>query len=563
MEPRELVARYQQVKSDRALFEVRWDQIRRYQRPDAAPFLGQESRGYRDHGYAYDTTAEDAADMMAAGIGGLMTGQAIDWHGWQWEDHALREDHEAKAWLLDASRVQLECYRNPRTRFGMAMDSVYLDLADFSNGCLFVMGRGTDLPLYLARPIQQVYWLENDTGQIDTVFWAFELSARQAAQKFGREALPRNIAVALDAPNRMEERFSFLHCVYPSSDPKAGERELGNHAFISAWVSVDSPTMLREGGYRQMPYIAFRWRVRAGERYARGPADKALPDVAVLQQMERLVLRGLEKTIDPSLMLPDDGVLGPVGIRSGDLTYVRPEYFFRGGDPIRPIQSGARPDLGEASAEQRRTRIQKAFLRDMLQILRDPRATATQVLEVREEMYRHASPVLNSLEVGSLGPMADRTFDLLLRANRFLPMPEHVANAAVEPTFQSPIARAQRMAYVRGFSQLWDLSTVIASVKGPEVLDLIDDEAGLRAAADALGTSAETIRSPDDVAAIREGRARAQQEAAEREAAKDETTALKNMAPFIKAVAQAEGEDLTAETPDPAARQAGDLERAA
>lgn len=558
MQPDEIIARYEQVKSQRASFELRWERIRQYQRPDAAPFFGRERRGGRESGLVYDTTAEDAADMCAAGIGGLLTGQSIDWHGWQWKDPALRGNFDAAAWLDAAARTQLATYRDPASRFGLAMDAVYLDLVDFSNACLFVRSRPGRVPLFMPRPIQNVFWLENEDAILDTFFYRFRYSARQAARQFGADALPPKIRANAENPREADNEHDFLHAVYPNDDP--GQRSRSDRPFASVWLAVEEKHELRRHGYHTQPYIGFRWRVRAGERFGRGPSDKALSDVAVLQQLERLTLQALELSVRPSLMVPDDGVIGPVSLRSADITHVRPEYFFRGGDPIRPIQSGARPDIGEAAAEARRERIRRAFLKDMLQILRDPRATATQVLEVREEMFRHAAPVINSLEVGSLGPLADRTFDLLLRDGRFGPLPEGLEEQEVEPTFSSPVARAQRLTFVRGFAQLWDIATGIANAGSPEVLDVIDVEASLRASADALSVPHDQLRSPDAVEQLRAERRAQQQALAEQEAAKNQTTALKNMAPFIAAMSGArQAEAAQAPAPDPASLQPADL----
>ena len=535
----ELVARFQRVKTDRATFEQRWETIRQLQRPDAAPFFGEEARGDRESGRVLDNTAEDAADMAAAGLGGMLTGQAVDWHGWEFDDDELREHHGAKAWLAGAARKQQACYRNPKSRFGQAMDAVYLDLIDFSNSCLYIEDRRGQLPLFLARPIQQVYWLANAENVIDTVFWNFKLSARNAVGKFGQGAVPEKIARAAENPRKTEDQFEFLHAVMPSGEAYDRRRVLGPKPFKSCWVSVDDKHVMREGGYFSLPYIPFRWRVRAGERYGRGPSDKALADVAVLQQMDRLVLEGLEMTIRPSLMLPDDGVIGPVGLRTADLTYVRPEYFFRGGDPIRPIQSGAQPQLGEEAAEARRQRIRKAFLSELLQILRDPRATATQVLEVREEQFRLAAPIVNALEAESLGPLADRTFELMARGGFFGEVPDELAEADVNPTFLSPMARAQALSEVRGFSQWLDMAMPLAQNGIEDVMDVMDVPKGMRRTGEILGVPYDVMRSPEQAAEVGKARGEQAQRAAELEAEKDRTTAAKNEAAAAKDLAQA------------------------
>ena len=538
-----LVTRFDAIKNERSVFEQRWETIRRFQRPDAAPFLGEEFRGSRFSGNVYDNTAEIAADMAAAGIGGLLTGSAEPWHGWKFEDEALAANDDAKRWLGAVQAKQMACYRSPRSRFGLAMDSIYQELIDFANACLFIHERPGELPLFLARPLSQIYWVEDEYGRIDTVFWQFKMSARQAARIFGLEVLPAQIAKAAEDEKRAEEEFTFLHAVYPAGEAHDRGPKLGRKPIQSRWIAYEDRRVVSAGGYRVNPYIPFRWRVRAGERYARGPSDKALPDNAVLQQVDRLTLRAIEKMVDPALMLPDDGVVGAVGLRSADTTYVRPEYFFQRGDPIRPIQSGGRPDLGEEAAEARRQRIKRAMLSEVLETLRDPRATATQVLEVREEQYRHMMPVIQALEVEALGPLADRTFDLMLHGGR-LPQPpagllEALAGSTLEPSFQSPMARAQALGEVRGMSQLWDMGIPLAQAGAPEALQIFDFETAMRHAAETLNVPYTVIYPPDVLQRRREQAAQERREAIEREAVKDLTTGAKNVAPFLKAQAEA------------------------
>lgn len=542
----ELIQRFDRLTSDRAEFDERWQKIRAYQRPGAAPFFGSdEGRGHENRGLVYDNTAEEAADMAAAGIGGLLTGQSIDWHTWEWQDDDLKDDHDAKAWLADCSRRQLEVYRRPDCRFGTTMDAVYLDLIDFSNACLFVRGRGERLPpLFLPRRIQDTYWAVDDDETIDTVFWRFKLTARQAAKRWGMGKLPEKLAECAKDPKRADDTFDFLHVVTPASDPWGSGTRARPMPYDSCYLALDEKHKLEVGGYNAMPYFPFRWRTRAGERYGRGPSDKALPDVAVLQEMDAMSLEALSIAVRPTLMAPDDGVIGGVTQESSEIITVRSDLLFRpGGDPVRPVQTGVRPDISEEAAEGRRHRIRRAFLQEMLQIMRDPRATATQVLEVREEQFRSAAPIVNGLEAESLGPMAVYVFDIMLRGKHFAAAPANVAGREFRAVFQSPIARAQRLAHVRGFSQLVDIATGIATATGdPTVFDMMDMGTALRASAEALAVPFDFIRSPEEVAQMEAERKEMQREMHEREQALDESTMLKNATPALTAVMNANDE---------------------
>lgn len=96
------------------------------------------------------------------------------------------------------------------------------------------------------------------------------------------------------------------------------------------------------------------------EVYGRGPGIESLPDVRMINEMERVGLIALQKVVDPPLLVPDDGFLSPVVTRAGGLNY------FRAGlgpqDRITPLITNARVELNEAKMGQVRQAIERAFI---------------------------------------------------------------------------------------------------------------------------------------------------------------------------------------------------------
>ena len=92
--------------------------------------------------------------------------------------------------------------------------------------------------------------------------------------------------------------------------------------FKSRYVAIDDMKMLAEGGFNEF-YVVPRYLKASYEIYGRSPAMNALPDVKMLNKMSEVTIKAAQKQIDPPLMIPDDGFILPVRIRSGGLNFYR------------------------------------------------------------------------------------------------------------------------------------------------------------------------------------------------------------------------------------------------
>ena len=150
-----------------------------------------------------------------------------------------------------------------------------------------------------------------------------------------------------------------------------------------------------------------------------------LPDIKMLNEMSKTVIRAAHKTVDPPLLLHDDGVLG---LSRGGRPNLDPGALNVGGiddqgrPKVLPLQTGARPDLGLELMEQRRKVINDAFLVTLFQILVEgPAMTATEVLERAKEKGALLAPTMGRQQSEALGPMIERELDILARVPGALP----------------------------------------------------------------------------------------------------------------------------------------------
>ena len=246
----------------------------------------------------------------------------------------------------------------------------------------------------------------------------------------------------------------------------------------------------------------------AGEKYGRGPAMSALPEVKMINQMEKVVIKGAQKTIDPPLQMSDDGTMTRPNTTPGGVNYIRP-----GSDPIKPILADARVDFGFQVTDRTRNRIRECFYSDQLQLQMGPQMTATEVERRVERQMQLLGPILARLEDEFLSPLVERVYDIMRIKGiiRDEDVPRVLSGRAFYPKFSSMIARAQKTSELATIERSITLAAPFIQAD-PSVLDNINGDAAVQVIARIQGLDQRMLRSAEEIQAIREQRARAMEE---------------------------------------------------
>ena len=520
-----ILRRAERLAADRGAFESRWREVRELVLPAAAGFGTSEAAGAPNRSAILDSSGEQANELLAAALHGMLTNPSAKWFALRARDDRLNQDEAVARWLEQATGTLYAVFASPESNFAPQLHELYLELAAFGTGGMYVADRPGRPPLFATRPLAELYLAENAEGRVDTVFRRFQLSARQALQQWGAKA-GASVQAAIDAGDP-DRRFEFLHAVFPRAESDDAGRGL---PFASVWIAVQDRHAVRVGGYHELPFITPRWSKRPGESYGHGPGLKALADIKMLQRAMRVTIRGVEKMVDPPLLVADDGVLAPVRVSPSGINYYRAGVWNT--DPIKPLVTGGRPDLGEAFMAGVRERIESAFYNHLLQSLRDPRMTATQVIQLAEETLRILGPVVGRLQAELLAPLIGRTFAILGRAGAFGPLPPALEGRELAVDYVSPVARAQRLGEVQGLARTLEVAAPLLATD-PSLLDNVDADAAFRHAAGLLGVPLELLRPAAKVAEIRGARSNA---AAAESAAEDAERLVAGAADAAKAL---------------------------
>lgn len=533
----DIVARMARLEQDRTNADNTCQEIRDYVSPALEAFTKPDIPGQASHEKMLDSTPEQAHELLAAAIQGMISNPSQRWALLKPMDDRLDNDEEVQVYLEDTTRRLFGAFYSPDANLPANQHELYLDLTLYGLGGMYISERPGRGLLFQTRPRRELYVAEGAEGRIDTVFRPFKLTARQAMQRWPDLASDK-IRNAMAKPATMDDEFEFIHAVYPREGRDTSRYDGGNMPIASCWVARDEKILIGESGYWEMPYVTPRWSKRAGEKDGRGPGHKALRPSKLLQRMVHDNLIAVEIAHAPPLARADDGVMSRVRWRARGITTVGAEWMRAGKLPIVPMITGAQPQVAEPAIERVRQQIEACFYNHLLQMFKDPRMTATQVIQIAEETLRVLGPVLGRLQTEKLGPMIGRSVNLLYRMGAFLPPPPQLIRHGWRIEYSSPIARAQKLSDAKGIVQTLEVAGQLAQGGGTEIYDNFDMDDTIRTLADLFGMPKNLLRPSKLVAYMRSQRGQARMQQLQLQNANDIATGIKNAAaalPLLRA----------------------------
>jgi hypothetical protein len=236
-------------------------------------------------------------------------------------------------------------------------------------------------------------------------------------------------------------------------------------------------------------------------------------------------------------MVEDENVIGKVNLAPYELIYTQPGSE----NAVRPLQLGGNLAVNIDMVQRYREAIRQGFYNDLFRLPdtqgRD-RVTATEFMETRDFQLRQLSPILGRLEVELLQPQLERDYEILndrsSERNPIIPLaPPSLRGATMDINYVSPAALAQKGSKASNMQRFMADMAQLAQIK-PDIFDAIDMDGVVQDAALLRNISRERILSPDDLAAMREGKKQEQQMMMAMQAAPQLAGAMKDVSVAAK-----------------------------
>lgn len=515
----DVIRDYERASSTRGTWENHWVEIAERILPGWADSFRSNhnqnnvyNKGEKGTEKIFDSTASVALGRFAAILDSLLTPRNQTWHRLTADDEVLNRNRNVRLWFDEVTRILFKYRYSPDANFSAQNQISYQSLGAFGSQALFIdpLDRGGPGLRYKACHLGGVYFFENHQGLIDKVIRHFTLTARQALQKWGEDALPEVIVKQVKDNIDPQKEYRFIHCVKPREEYDPQRRDAKGKPFASLYVSIEGKVLLSEGGYNTFPYAASRYEQAPGEIYGRSPAMGVLPAIKTLNEEKKTVLKQGHRVVDPVLLAHDDGVVDTFSMVPGHVNYggVSDE----GRPLVQPLPTG-NPMVGKELMDDERIVINDAFLVTLFQILVEtPTMTATEVIERTREKGILIAPTVGRQQSEYLGMMIPRELDVLAQQGLLPPPPRMLVEAGNQYSieYDSPLSRMQKAEEASGLMRSIEHTLNIVNVtQDPSPLDWFNFDESTPAVADIHGVPTKWMNTLEAVRAIREGRAEA------------------------------------------------------
>ncbi len=522
---KELLRLLEMHRARRKRHEERWREVAEYILPDREILLrGIDQKGMTTHANVYDDIGTHCLHVWADGILGNTASPGSRWQRYKMRAKELNEFSEVKQYCQDYEEQMYDEFQGGGLYKALG---IYLrDLGSVGTASCYPGDQpGKQYPYYKVFHPVEIFIGENEQGEIDIELREYYITLRNLVNWFGEEAVGEKRAK--QAKLRPLDEVRCLWALVPRHERIEGLLHYLSKPIASFYVDIEMSTMLREEGYDEMPIITARCIQDGGEEYGRSPGSNAIRDTKMASGMAMANAIGAQRSVDPAMLAPIE-LRGQLSNRPGYWNWL--EKQFQPGN-IVPMHQNIQMPAGFQEMQILEEHVKRHYFYDIfLRILMERKQqTATEIEEAIGERAVVLAPLVN--QYLSEGPerIIGRTASIAGRAGR-LPAPPQVimdwiadnprkAKYGMKIQFIGPLAVAQQRAFkrqgIRGFMD--DVSAVPSQ---DAVLDRPNWDEIVEDLANAHGVPEKDVRTDEEVAKIREQRAKLQQAMQQAELAK-------------------------------------------
>jgi len=530
-----------QLESERTSFLTHWQELSDFIAPRRSRIRTSEvNQGDKRNQNIIDSTATMSLRTLRSGMMSGVTSPARPWFKLTLSDPELSEYGVVRQWLDAVSMRMNTAFL--RSNLYNVLPIVYGDMGLFGTGAMAIdEDPGGNVFNFVPFQIGSYSIAQNSNLKVDTFNRTFKMTARQLIEKFGLRDPnnPRNVDWSVftqavkDAYDKghFEQWFDVTHMIRPNEMFKPSSAVSKFKKFASCYYENDQGLFLRESGYDYFPILTPRWEINGEDVYGTScPGMEALGDVKQLQISEKRSLQAVEKMINPPLTAPTSMKNTRVNLTPGDINYVDVREGMQG---IRSVYDvNFRISELEQKQAQCRNRIQRAFFEDLFLMLASSdrrQITAREIDERHEEKLLALGPVLEQLNQDLLDPLIDICFKIMNKQKLLPPPPPEIQGIDMKIEYISIMAQAQKMVGIGAVERFSGFVSQVAAIS-PDVIDKVNADSLVDTYADLTSIPSKILRTSDEVASVRDGRAQAQAAAQRQQQIIEGSRAIKDLA---------------------------------
>jgi len=267
-----VIERYDTLKAQRSSWETHWQEIANYFLPRKSNITIKHTKGDKRHDQIYDGTATHALELLASSLNGMLTNTISPWFILKYRDEATNADDQAAEWLESCAKIMQQVFQ--RSNFQQEIFELYHELLAFGTSAMFIADDVDDDLRFKTIHISEIFITENEKGFVDSLTRRFHLKNKNIPLMYPEAQLPKALQTIVD--KNPYEDTAILHTVF-KNDFAMGYDNQQDMNYTSCHVHPETGFLLREGGFREFPYVVPRYlKSSSNEIYGRSPAMNAL-----------------------------------------------------------------------------------------------------------------------------------------------------------------------------------------------------------------------------------------------------------------------------------------------
>ena len=454
------------------------DECYRYAAPGMNPYVDGAmmhgdggTAGVPRHDHLFDNTLAEAAEDAAGRMATETFTPGKDWaevtEGPMWApgvemgetDRQETAGREKKTELLQMLKTKLFGAVHASNFYLGAQSSVFDGIISGTGVMKITEGRDSSTLVDCESVNQSTVAFER--GPAGTI-WGFyrnlQLTAREIAALWPKADKINEPGSDMETKARSPRKYKVGDCEY--YDPFTGLW------YYDLLVDADGLRRIFTEDSLLSRWMAWRYRLLAGEVQGRSPVMTALPGGRTINHAKRVQLQSASIRAVGAYTYESDGIINPRNIRMTPGAFIKVKSNLQGRPTIRALELSGDVQMNQIIMEQEALMIRKTMGTEGLPSMAGPVRSPTEILErVKDNLMRRGVPYLRLHE--EMGRPALRRFAHVLAKNGHLPEVEAVIPTKVEKgkdgkerkeiqpllmngtdiglKFHSPVVEAQRL----------------------------------------------------------------------------------------------------------------------
>lgn len=497
------INRLQILRQKREPYDSKWDELAVFCDPRNAYFRVKRSNGDLSQLIPkMDDTAQLHLPMYAAVLNSMMTPQAYLWHKMRFID----DDVQAKfgGLLAKQNEMLFNMRYSATSNFQAAINEAYISSAVFGHGIIQIV---PDLKRkrvnYYALPIKEFYIDKDAFGFINTFYRKVDMKMRHVLQQFPNY-MPEKYKDREDT-KWLDDNIEVLHAVEPSFKSST--------KYHSAYIDITNKEMMEEPSEMSYcTYMGFRSSVfpSSDDPYGFSPCMSVLPSIKALNSLQFNFLKQTDMAGQPTLLTNSDIIDATKVAANG--TVVEGGIDDEGRQMVQALRTYNEMPALDYQIQQYQEKIRQALFVNYLATFSPTQSrSATDAMIKANEKANLVAPSGDRIARELLLPLIEAELKIYGDMNILPQMPAELKDLRTQYDIilDSPLLKGQRMDSVNSAITLIQYISQFAAID-QNAANSVNADRMIRYLQDAMNVPASVMNTPEEVQAINEAKANAQ-----------------------------------------------------